>query len=169
MEMFTTLGVNWMMIVAQMVNFGVLLVVLTYLLYKPVLRVIDERRERVRQSMDHAAHLEKQVAEMEKDRKKRLKDLDDQAKELLAAGKEQAESMKKDMMAAAQAEAAALLEKGRKQLEDERRKLLAEVQKTVTSVSVTLAEKVLQREFSDHDQKRLMESLEASVPSLMKS
>ncbi len=167
MEMLQTLGVNWGMLIAQMINFGVLLAVLTFLLYKPVLKVIDERRERVRQSMDHAAKLEQQVAAMEKDRKKQMQELDEKMKQLLAESRTQGESLKKGIVDAAQADVSAMLEKGRKQLEDEKRKLLADLQKTVTTVSVQLAEKILQREFSETDQKRVLSSLEKDIPSLV--
>jgi F-type H+-transporting ATPase subunit b len=168
MEMLNTLGIDWGMLIAQMINFGILLAALTYFLYKPVLRVIDERATRVRQSMDHAAKLEHEVAEMEKERKKRLKEMDEQARSFLEQSRKQAEGAKKEIVDSAQAEVNQMLEKGRKQLEDERRKLLADLQKTVTSVSVQLAEKVLEREFSDSDQKRLMQALEKDVPSLIK-
>jgi len=168
MELLNTLGVNWTMLVAQLINFGILLVALTYLLYRPVLRVIDERRERVRQSMDHASKLEHQVAEMEKERKKRLKEMDDQSKSFLEQSRQQAEAAKKEILDSAQGEVNQLLEKGRKQLDDERRKLLTDLQKTVTTVSVQLAEKILEREFSDADQKRLLQGLERDVPSLIK-
>jgi F-type H+-transporting ATPase subunit b len=167
MEMLETLGVNLGMLTAQLINFGVLLAALSFLLYRPILRVLDERRERVRQSVEHAQKLERQVEEMEKDRKKRTKELDDQAKAFLQEAKQQAESTKKEILDGTKAEVDQLLEKGRKQLADERRQLLADLQKTVTAVSVQLAEKVLEREFSDADQQRMLQSLERDVPSLI--
>ncbi len=168
MEMFQTLGINWGMLIAQAVNFGVLLAVMTFFLYRPVLRLLDERRERVRQSMEHASKLEKQVEEMEVERKKRLKEWDDQAKDFLADAKKQADTSRKELTDAAKAEVDQLLEKGRKQLEDERRALLSGLQETVTTVSIQLAEKILAREFSDADQKKLLQDLEHDVPSLIK-
>ncbi len=167
MEMLQTLGVNWGMLIAQMINFGVLLGALTFLLYKPVLKVIDDRRERVRQSMDHAAALERQVADMEKDRKKQMHEFDERMKQLLAESRAQGEALKKGIVDTAQADVTLMLEKGRKQLEDDKRKLLADLQKTVTTVSVHLAEKILKREFSDSDQKRVLDSLEKDIPSLI--
>lgn len=167
MEMLNTLGVNVGMLIAQLINFGILLAALTFFLYRPVMRVLDERRERVRQSMEHAAKLEREVEEMEKERKKRLKELDDQAKTFLSEAKQQAEGMKKEIVDGAKAEVDQMLEKGRKQLDDERRKLLTDLQKTVTTVSVQLAEKILEREFSEADQKKLLQNLERDVPSLI--
>jgi|CXWL01.1.fsa_nt_gi F-type H+-transporting ATPase subunit b len=167
MEMLNTLGVDWSVLIAQAINFAVLLAALTYLLYKPILRMIDERRERVKQSMDHAATLEKRVSEMEQDRKNRMKEIDDQSKEFLLQAKQQADGMKKEILDAAKVEVDHLLEKGRKQLDDERRTLLADMQKTVTNVGVELAGKILSREFTDADQKRILHTLEKEIPSLI--
>jgi len=46
-DLFAAFGVNWKLLLVQAVNFGLLLSALTYFLYKPVLRMIDERREKV--------------------------------------------------------------------------------------------------------------------------
>ena len=53
-ELFATFGVNWKLLLAQAVNFGLLLTVLTYFLYKPVLKIIDERREKVAEGVRKA-------------------------------------------------------------------------------------------------------------------
>ncbi len=168
MEILQTLGIDAGMLVAQAINFGILLGVLSWLLYKPVLRVIDERRARIQKSVDHAKKLEREVVETEKERKKRIKEMDDQAKEFLAQTKKQAEGMKKEILDSAKVEVTHLLEKGRKQLEDERRKLAGDLKNTVTSVSVQLASKILEREFSAGDQTKILQNLERDLPSLIK-
>lgn len=168
MEMFNTLGIDVGMLIAQAINFAILLGVLSWLLYRPVLKVIDERRGRIQKSVDHAKKLEHEVAQMEKERKKRMKEMDDQAKDFLAQTKNQAEGMKKEILDGAKAEVTQLLEKGRKQLEDERRKLVGDLKNTVTSVSVQLASKILEREFSSADQAKVLSNLERDLPSLIK-
>lgn len=167
MELLNTLGVNWGVLTAQLINFGILLTALTFLLYKPILKLLDDRRERVRISMEHAAKLEQQVAEMEKDRKLRMQEIDNQAKAFLEESRKQAESAHKQILDGAKIEVEMMLKKGRSQLEDERRRLMADLQKTVTAASVALASKVIGREFSSSDQQRLLKTLEQEVPSLI--
>lgn len=168
MELFSTLGVNWMMLLAQLINFGILLAALTVLVYRPVLKLLDERRERVRKSMDDAARLESQVKEMEIARGEKLKSLDAEAKQFLDKAKEQAEHTKKEILADAQKQVEELLAKGKDQLASERTKMLGDLQSMVTRISVDLAGRIIQREFSDQDQKKLLSSLEKDLPSLIK-
>jgi F-type H+-transporting ATPase subunit b len=65
MELLTTLGIDWQLLLVQLLNFGILIVVLSVLLYRPVIRMIDDRRERIRKSMEDTKVIENQRRELE--------------------------------------------------------------------------------------------------------
>lgn len=69
MEAFAKLGINWMSVVTYIINIGVLILVLTYVLYKPLLKFLDERRKQITDSIHEAEVLRrefsKQMAENE--------------------------------------------------------------------------------------------------------
>ena len=44
-ELFSAFGVNWKLLIAQAVNFGIVLVALRYFLYTPVLEMLEKRRQ----------------------------------------------------------------------------------------------------------------------------
>lgn len=168
MELFDTLGIDWGMLIAQLINYGVLLVALSVLLYKPILRMLDERRERISKSMEDSKRIQEQLRDIEKQRAASMKELDTKASALLADAKKQADASRAELVAAAQKEVEGMLERGRKQLEDEKRSMLGSLEKTVAKASVTLAGKILQREFSPADQDRLLGSLKNDIPTLIK-
>lgn len=168
MELLNTLGVNWKMLIAQLVNFGILIVVLSYFVYRPVLRLIDERRERVRKSMEDTKAIENQRREIEQFKNEQMRKVDMETSSFLDTAKKQAESVKKEILASAQKEADQLLEKAKHQLEEERTKLVAEVQSSMATVVVKLSQKILQREFSKEDQGRMLVALEKAIPTLIK-
>lgn len=168
MEIINTLGINVGVIVAQMVNYGILLAALTFLLYKPVLKILDERRNRIAKSMEDSRTIEHQLKEMEKSRAAAMKELDAKASAILADTKKQADGSRSEMLKAAEQEVAVLLERGKKQLEDEKRKMVADLEKTVAKASVTLAGKILEKEFSAADQTRLLSNLQKDIPALIR-
>ncbi len=168
MEILKTLGINWTTLVAQMVNFGILLAALMFLLYRPIMRLLDERRERIEKSMNDAKKISEQVKQMEQSQAKAMKDMDAKASAILAEAKKQAEASKAQILAVAQSETDAFVKKGREQLENDRRSMVADLEKSVAALTVKLAGKVLQREFTDTDQKRMLTSLEKDIPSLIK-
>lgn len=168
MELLSALGIDWHVLTAQLINYGILFVALSVLLYKPVLKLLDERRERIAKSMEDAKKIDQKLREIEKERESMMKQLDQKSSVLLAEAKKQADSSRVEMVAAAKSEAESMLERGRKQLEDERRRMVSDLEKTVAKVGVELAGKILQREFSPEDQKRIVSSLEKDLPSLIK-
>lgn len=168
MELLTTLGVNWQQLVAQLINFGVLLAVLTYFVYKPVLRVIDDRRERIKKSMEDAKSIENQRRELDEFKVEQMRKIDQEMGKFLEHAKHQAETAKKEILANAEKEAAQILAKSKQQLADERGRMLSEARGVLASVIVTMTEKILEREFSNDDQKRILGSVEKELPSLLR-
>ncbi len=168
MELLSALGIDVGVLISQLINYGILLVALTVLLYRPVLKLLDERRDRIAKSIEDSKKIEHQLKEMEASRKAAMKELDAKSSALLADAKKQADQSRTEMMKAAEQEVAAFLERGKKQLEDEKRSMVAALEKTVAKASVTLASKILEREFTSADQTRLLSSLQKDIPTLIR-
>lgn len=167
-DLLVKLGIHWSQLLAQIVNFAIVTGVLQYFLYKPLLKIIDERRETVRKSMEDAKRIQTQKEELDVIRKQALAALDKETGALLEKAKKEAETLRQDILASARHEADAILVKAGKQMEEERRSLFEEAQKRLTSVIIGLTEKLIQREFSPADQKRLVETLEKDLPTLVR-
>lgn len=61
MEGLATLGIDPLSILLYLLNTGLLLVVLIYVLYKPILRYLDERRDQIRRSVHEAQILKEEL------------------------------------------------------------------------------------------------------------
>lgn len=168
MELLAKLGIDWQLLIAQLINFGILLAGLTFLVYRPVLRVIDERRERVRKSMEDAKRIENQKKELDEFRVEQMRKIDQEVGLFLETAKTQAEAAKKEILASAEKEAVHLLAKAKQQISEERARMMHEVQDTLLSAIISMTEKILEREFSDADQKRLLASVEKNLHSLIR-
>jgi len=168
MQILSTLGIDWRIMAAQLLNFLILVGILSYLVYRPLLRVLDERKNRIRKAMDDAKHIADQRKEIDRYRAEQLKKIDKETAAFLESARVHAEKVKREILEHAQKEANDILEKAKHQLGDERAKLLKEVQSSIADIAVGLAEKVLAREFGDADQKRVLQSLEQHIPELMK-
>src|SRR3989344_5394575 len=168
MELLAKLGIDWKLLLAQVVNFGILLGVLTAFVYRPLLDLRDAPRKRIPKAMENAGLIEGQKKEMEQIRITELQKIDQEAGAFLERAKEQAEKIKADILQVASKEAEGLLAKGKQQLEGERARVMGEVQMILTKVILERTEKILEREFSPDDEKRLMHSLAKDLPSLLR-
>ena len=169
MELLTKLGINWQQLLAQAVNFAIIMSVLAYFVYKPVLRTIDERTARVKKAMEDAKDIENQKKELEKFKQEQLRAIDKEAGVILEKAKQEADRMKKDIIDAAQKEADSLQEKGEKKLSEERARVFAEVQDTLNAAIIGMTQKILQREFSPKDQERVLSYISDELTKMLVS
>lgn len=167
-QLLEKLGINWGLLIAQIVNFMIVLGLLSYFVYRPFLNLLDARRERVRKAMEDSKRIEDQMKEFEALRLEEMKKLDREGGEYLDKMRRKADELQEQMIATATKEAEAIVANAHKRAEDERKKMFEEVMKTVHTVVIRMTEKILEREFSDADQKRIMASLEDSLPTMLK-
>ncbi|MFH0770500.1 MAG: F0F1 ATP synthase subunit B [Candidatus Peregrinibacteria bacterium] len=167
MELLTKLGLQWDLILAQVVNFLIVMGLLGYFLYKPVLRLLDDRSMRIRKSMEEAKRIEEQAREMEVIRTDQLKKIDQECGEFLERAKKQAEQVQVEILQRAEKEAATLVERGKQMIDEERGKALRDMESRLAALIVQLSEKVIQREFTKEDQSRIMATLAKELPSLV--
>jgi len=142
MDAIERVGIHWQSLLLYAVNFGVLFVVLTKLLYKPILRMLDERRETIRRSLEEAKELKekfkKEVAEREREQAILL----DEMKLQVHASKAQAEAQSKLLMETTERERERLLRETREEVsrlkasivQDAEQEIVQRIEQTVLAV-----------------------------------
>ena len=101
MELLSKLGIDLGLLIAQMVNFGILVGVLTFFIYRPLLNVIDARREKIRKAMEDANMIERQKKELVVRRTAELHRIDQECGAFMEKTKQQAEKAKQEILASA--------------------------------------------------------------------
>lgn len=167
MEIIETLGIDWQLLLAQIINFGIVLVLLAKFVYKPLLRTIDARRDAIRRSLEEAEEIDRQNKRMEEKRQETLRAADKEAGLILERAKADADSMHADIIAKANKEAEQVIAKGEKQLAEERMRVFSEVQEAMTTSIIKLSQDIIRREFTKEDQSRLLKHIEKELPALM--
>ena len=127
----------------EVVNFLVLLWVLKRVLYRPIMRAIEERQGRLRRQTED---LEVQRRQLEDDRRRQeeaLRGIDAERGRVLAEAHEEAERERKKVLEEARADAQQLHERERAALAEERRRALREVEERVLQAAVEVSEGLL--------------------------
>lgn len=159
MELFAKLGIDWKLLIAQTINFFILLFVLFKFVYKPVLNVLDKRSKTIEKGISDAKKSEEKLQEIEKMREQRMAETSKEIGRLLDQAKRDAEEAKKDLIAVAAAQADELLRRAKLQMEEQKRVMIEEVKAEVTGFIIRASGKILEREFSSADQKRLADAI----------
>lgn len=129
MNALENLGIDAWGLVLYLVNFGILAFILTKLLYKPILKTLDERRRTIQENLSEAERLKTDFQnEMEKASKEQS-DLVKQMQLELAETKAEAETRARAVIAEAEAKRETLLTEANAQIEDMKQKLVSSVEK----------------------------------------
>jgi len=164
MELLAKLGINWQLLIAQIVNFMIVLGVLGFFVYKPILNLLDSRTERIRKAVEDAKRVENQMQEMDALRLQEMKKLDAESGAYFERVRKQADVLQEEMLANAKKEAEGILQNAMRRIDEERRLMMEDVLKTVNKVVISMTEKILDREFSPADQERITKNLVADLP-----
>lgn len=142
-ELFSAFGVDWRLLLIQAVNFGLLLAALTYFLYKPVLRIIDERRAKIAEGVRTAEAARERLSEAKEESDKLVGDAAKQAESLLASARMRAESVNSETMKEAQQKADQMMAEAKARAEEARRQAMMESEKEITRAAMLAAEKIM--------------------------
>ena len=142
-QLFAAFGVNWKLLVFQAVDFALLLSVLSYFLYKPVLRIIDERRETVAEGVRKAQAADQTLADAKQEGEKMVGDAAKEAEGLVATARSRADEKAGEIVKAAEARAQATLKDAEARAQEAKRQALEESSKEIARAAMLAAEKIL--------------------------
>jgi F-type H+-transporting ATPase subunit b len=156
------LGINWGLLIAQLVNVGLLIWLLTRYLYQPVLNMLNERTRRVQESLQDAERVKEQLARAKQDYDAELARARQEAAGILAQAQERAKAQEQDIVTQARQEAERIRAEARDQAQQERDQLVRDLKNQLADLVTLTASRVLGEELkSNHD--RLIEESLASL------
>ena len=152
-----SLGINLPVLVAQLLNFTVLLVVLRLVAWGPLTKMLDERRERIADSLSAADQAKAQVAESERQVQEQVEASRREAQALIGQAQEIAARIQADARTQAQADAEATLVRARNEIQLERDTAIADLRKEFADLTISAAEKVINQSLDRGQHRRLIE------------
>lgn len=156
MSILESFGIDVKILLWQVINFGVLFVVLSIFLYRPLDRILRQRKNKVVGSLAQAKQSEQKARQTEQ----RLKQAVEAERTKMEQAQQEALRQQAKVLAQERAEAEQrvkkLLQEAEAEAKAERQRLLAEVKHEVEATSVKLAGAILQRELSPADERRML-------------
>ncbi len=143
------LGISGGLLVSQIINFLLLVVILRLVLYKPVLNMLDQRKERIAQSMKDAERASAAAQEAEQEKAKIVEEARREAQEIRAQATRDAEKVAQEIRSRADGEAQDIRMKAQVDAEKQAALALADVNKQIAELAILATEKVLGRELSN--------------------
>ena len=152
----TELGVNLPSLVAYLVNFILLLGILGVFAYKPLMRMLDERTERIRESLEAADLARQEAANAQEAIQEQITEARREGQRIMDQTREAAERFRTEEMEKARQEAEAFVERARADIQRERDTALQEVRASFGDLAITAAERVIRSSLDRTAQENLI-------------
>ncbi|MFA6991761.1 MAG: F0F1 ATP synthase subunit B [Candidatus Gracilibacteria bacterium] len=166
MELVDKLGIDLKLLLAQIVNFLVLFFLLKWLLYRPILNLLDKRKKMIEKSVEDAKKIEEQVVKLADEKKKVLMKASDEAMAILEKAKKEGEEERKRALEKAKKEISGLADRYRAELAGQKAAILGELKEEIAELIITASSKIMRKEFTKEDQHRLEKTIKEEVKSI---
>ena len=136
-------GIDWHLLIINTINFLILLAALSYFLYGPVMRMLEERRQKVIKGIEDANVAAAKLAEIESTRAEMLVQAGREADDVLSRARSAAVRKEKEMLIAAEDAAARVATAAAAEARDAKERAIAESKQEIAKLVILGTEKLL--------------------------
>jgi F-type H+-transporting ATPase subunit b len=152
-----TFGVDWSHLVSQIISFSIVCILLYLLAYKPVLRMLNERRQLIAQGLANSEKIRAELAKTEAQREEVLAQANAQASQFLEEARGAAARLREQETQKATAAAEQIMARAREASAADHTQMLAQLKREVGRLVVQTTAAITGKILSTDDQRRLSE------------
>ena len=158
-----SLGFNLPALIAQLINFVLLLIIFRMLLYKPLLNMLDQRKRRIEEGIAASDEAKRRLSETEQETAKEMDKARQEGQALIAQAQQAANRLREEETQRARAEAEQLIERARGEIALERDAAIADLRREFAGLAVTAAERVIKKEIDAGTHRQLIDEVLAEA------
>lgn len=153
------MGIDYKLIIAQAVNFVLLLVILQRLAYKPVLKMLNDRTEKIDKSLKQAQKIEEELKNTEETKIAEIKKAKEEAQKIIKEAQDAAEKKLQETLVKTKAKTKEIVENAKQEIRSEKEKSVAEAKKEIADVSILIAKKIIGKNIDENKEKDLIDNV----------
>jgi F-type H+-transporting ATPase subunit b len=157
MELLSKLGIDWRLFIAQLINFLILVFVLYKFLYKPILNLLDSRKEKIEKGLRDAEKIGEELEKTKELHDKEIKKAKQEAMAIIEEAQRTAEAAGQETRAKTKAGVEKLITAAKNQIIQEKEKMFTEIKMEAAALVIAVAEKVVGKTFDGKTQQKLIE------------
>lgn len=156
-NVLATFGVSWSLFLAQLINFGLLVLILWRLFYKPLVQFMEVRTKRIADGLDNAKRYDEKLEELETERRNVLAKADRESQKILSAADEEAKQINAAARAEAERAAAEALARANREIEQAKKEMIGDIRRQAADLVVLAAEKVIHERLDEKADRTFIE------------
>lgn len=161
-EVAANLGINWKLFLAQLINFGIIFWVLKRYAFSPIIKVLEERQNKINKGLEDAQKAETNLMMAEERYKQEIERARIEANKIIARAQKEKQETVDRAKSQAQEETRKIVTEAKEAIGQEKQKMLNDVQQEVIELTFLAAEKILQKELDPKSNREFVEKLIAN-------
>jgi F-type H+-transporting ATPase subunit b len=153
------LGISLPYLAAFMINFLLLLTLLTFVLYKPITKTLDERAAKIKESLEKAEQIKQESVRAEESVRAQIEAGRKEGQAIIAQATQNGERVKEEAKAEARKEAEAVILKAQAQIESDREEAFNKLRREFADLAVLAAEKVIEQSLDKKAHEKLIQKV----------
>ena len=153
------LGINLAQLITQIVGISVLLFLLVKFLYRPILKVLDDRSARIRESLEAADRAKEQAAASQAQMQDEMQRSREEGQQMIAQAREMAARFRDEEMSKAREEIAAERRRAESDIQRERDAAIEDLRREFAGLAITAAERVVERSLDESAHKDIIDKV----------
>ncbi len=162
------LGINLPTLLAQILNFAILLGLLYLVAYKPIMRLIDERSRKIKESMEQTELIQQQAERAEEEVKKQLEAAGKEGQEIIVRAARTGEGLRQKAQQEARQESEYFIARARGEVQRERDEAIDELRKEFADLTILAAGKVIEQTLDKKAHRQLIDKVLKESATLKK-
>lgn len=158
------LGINLPSLIAQLINFTILLVLIGWASKRFLFPLLDERRKRIQEGLDASEEAKQRLAQAETEAGVELEKGRQEGQALIGQAQQMSARIQEEARQTARTEAETLLERARSEIQLERDAAIADLRREFADLTITAAERVIRRSLDRQAHRELIEEVLAEAP-----
>ncbi|HHW89368.1 MAG TPA: F0F1 ATP synthase subunit B [Clostridiales bacterium] len=152
-----SLGLSWQEMLFYAINLVILIVAIRFLVYKPVKKIVDNRKEQLELLFVENERLNKEALELKKNHEKALRQTRQEVAKMTEEITKNAKLKSQEIIEQAQKKAQEIIQKAKKEMDEEKARALNACKQQVPIISMDIARQIVQRELNEQDHQKLIE------------
>jgi F-type H+-transporting ATPase subunit b len=158
-ELIKTFHIETNLLLAQFVNFAIVLFVLWKFAYKPILKTLNDRTKKIEKGVKDAETASKKLGEMTEKEKEVLVKARKEAQEIIKKSEGEAKKNAENIILTAKEQNEKMIGDAKKMIEQEKGKMLGEVKSEIAGLVVAATEKIIHEKLDEKKDKELIERI----------
>lgn len=154
-----SLGIDSATFIGQLISFLILLGLLTLFGYKPMRKMLDERSQRIKESIDKAEATKKEYEQAEATIQKQLEEARKKSQDIIAQATQLGDKIKEEARKAAKKETEDIYAQAHLQLAKEQDKAISELRQEFVDTVILATEKVISETLNEEKHRNLIEKI----------